>query len=99
MSVRKAGWAATRWQPIQLISRAAKEQKVHEYTEGQVRGATMVKQMAEQPFRMRQNEITARVCICSGESSVQFELGEVCHAKSQFGLITQIGVTRVLYHP
>ena len=23
----------------------------------------------------------------------------VCHAKSQFGLITQIGVTRVLYHP
>ena len=23
----------------------------------------------------------------------------MCHAKSQFGLITQIGVTRVLYHP
>ena len=30
--------------------------------------------------------------ICSGESSVQFELGEVCHAKSQFGLATQMGV-------
>ena len=24
---------------------------------------------------------------------------QMCHAKSQFGLITQIGVTRVLYHP
>ena len=34
--------------------------------------------------------------ICSGESSVQFELGEVCHAKSQFGLATRWGYVRVI---
>ena len=27
------------------------------------------------------------------------QITPMCHAKSQFGLITQIGVTRVLYHP
>ena len=72
----------------------------------QVRLAKHLEQVLKLPLTwdLQKNQISSSLALQDlkfrlGESSVQFELGEVCHAKSQFGLITQIGVTRVLYHP
>ena len=45
--VRKAGWLATRMTPMQLISAAAKEPKVHQYQDGQDKGAEITSRMAE----------------------------------------------------
>ena len=47
LSVRKAAWAATKATPIELISRAARGPTVHQYKEGETKGADMIKVMAE----------------------------------------------------
>ena len=47
VSVRKAAWAAAKAAPIELISRAAKEPTVHQYKEGEKKGAGMIRVMAE----------------------------------------------------
>ena len=50
--VRKAGWLATRMNPMQLISAAAKEPKVHQYHDGKHKGAEIIKRMAERHLMM-----------------------------------------------
>ena len=41
-------------------------------------------------------QIRIRLGVVSADSDENPMLTDMCHAKSQFGLITQIGVTRVL---